>query len=64
MSHGTVVQVILSSILLICDCYAMDEAAAAFSGNSGDRALEYNRICQCKRPSCCGSITPLKAEIQ
>jgi hypothetical protein len=42
MSHGTVVQVILSSILTICDCNAIDEAAAAFSSNSGDRKLEYN----------------------
>jgi hypothetical protein len=25
----------------ICDCNAMDEAAAAFSSNSGDRTLEY-----------------------
>ena len=30
MSHGTVVQVILSSILPICDCNAMDETVAAF----------------------------------
>jgi hypothetical protein len=65
ISHGTVVQVILSSILPICVCNAMDEAAAtAFSSNSGDRTLEYNMICQCKWPSCCGSITPLKAAIQ
>ncbi len=48
MSHGTVVQVILSSMLPICDCNAMDEAAAAFSSNSGDRTLEYNMICQWK----------------
>ncbi len=60
MSHGTVVQVILSSILQICVCNAMDEVAAAFSRNSGDKKLEYNMICQCKQPSCCGSITPLK----
>jgi hypothetical protein len=64
MSHGTVVQVILSSILPICDCNDLVEAAAAFSSNSGDRTLEYNMICQCKQPSYCGSITPLKAEIQ
>ncbi len=50
--------------LLICDCNAMDEAAAAFSSDSGDRTLEYNMICQCKRPSCCSSITPLKTAIQ
>ncbi len=40
----TVVQVILSSILQICDCNAMDEAAAAFSSNSGDRTLEYRVV--------------------
>jgi hypothetical protein len=64
MSHGTVLQVILSSILPIYDCNAIDEAAAAFFSNSGDRTLEYNMICQCKQPSCCSSITPLKAAIQ
>ncbi len=64
MSHGTVVQVILSGILPICDVNAINEAAAAFSSNSGDRTLEYNMICQCKQLSCCGSITPLKAAIQ
>ncbi len=51
-------------MLSICDCNAMDEAAGAFSSKSGDRTLEYNMICQCKRPSCCGSITPLKAAIR
>ncbi len=51
-------------LLPIYDCNAMDEAAAAFSSNSCDRTLEYNMICQCKWPSCCGSITPLKAAIQ
>jgi hypothetical protein len=51
-------------MLPISDCNAMDEAAAAFSSNSGDRTLEYNMICQYKQPSCCGSITPLKAAIQ
>jgi hypothetical protein len=64
MSHGTVVQVILFGILPIRVCNAMDEEAAAFSSNSGDRTLEYNMICQCKWPSCGGSITPLKAAIQ
>jgi hypothetical protein len=46
MSHGTVVQVILSIILQICVYNAMDEPAAAFSSNSADRTLEYNMICQ------------------
>jgi hypothetical protein len=64
MSHGTVVQVILSTILPICVSNAMDEAAAAFSSNSGDRTLEYNMICQCKWSSCCSSMTPLKAAKQ
>jgi hypothetical protein len=27
----------------------LDEAAAAFSSNSGERTLEYNMICQCKK---------------
>jgi hypothetical protein len=41
-----------------------NDFSRSFSSNSGDTTLEYNMICQCKWPSSCGSITPLKAAIQ
>ncbi len=64
ISCGIFLQVILSSILATCVCSFIDEAAAVISNNSGYSTLEYNITCQCKQPSCCGSITPLKAAIQ